>query len=33
MVAEALSLDQQTAKELLIKHGSVRKAVDAYQKN
>jgi N-acetylmuramic acid 6-phosphate etherase len=33
MVAEALGLDQQTAKELLIKHGSVRKAVDAYQKN
>ena len=33
MVAEALGLDQQTAKELLIKHGSVRKAVDAYLKN
>jgi N-acetylmuramic acid 6-phosphate etherase len=33
MVAEALGLDQQIAKELLIKHGSVRKAVDAYQKN
>jgi N-acetylmuramic acid 6-phosphate etherase len=31
MVADELELDLQTAKELLLKNGSVRKAVEAYQ--
>ncbi|MEY3591719.1 MAG: N-acetylmuramic acid 6-phosphate etherase [Bacteroidota bacterium] len=31
MVADELELDFQTAKELLLKNGSVRKAVEAYQ--